>query len=125
VILLNICRRVTRCSSGYTLIEVLVASVIFAGVFLALFTMLGKVLMNASGGDYLRVAQLADERLAAFFEGDVRPEAESLVTMNGIRFKLLSAVSSNDHSICLRLAIIRELSGDTLGVFYAKRFTFE
>lgn len=108
--------------SGFTLVEVLVAAVIFAGVFLMLFTLLGRVLANSSGADLLRAATLADLRLARFHEGFDDSTLPDSVSLDGIRFHVLVTKSTEERQEIMRLVILRESSGDTLAVFYGVRY---
>lgn len=111
-----------RGNSGYSLVEVLVASLVFTVVFLMLFTLLGRMLVNVSGGDYLRAAQIVDEKLAEFYVGAATPEPKALVTFEGIQFSVLSATTYRERSVTLNLLVVRVITGDTLGTFYAERF---
>lgn len=111
-----------RFQSGFSLIEVLVAAVIFAGVFLLLFTLLGKVLANSSGADLLRVAAIADVRLARFHEGKDEFGTQSLCEIDGLQFRVTATRLDGDDRKILRLAIGRELSQDTIAIFYGIRY---
>lgn len=119
----------TRCKSqtparqsGFTLIEVLVAAVIFAGVFLMLFTLLGRVLSNSSAADHIRIASIADLQFARFYEGIIYPDTDEFVTLDGIQFRVSASMKTGKFYEILRLAIGRRSSQDTLGVFYGIRY---
>ncbi len=108
--------------SGFTLVEVLVSAVIFAGVFLILFALLGRVLTNSSGADMLRVATLADLRLARFHEGCAESPSPEYVDLDGIRFRVSAYSTKSEWRENLRIVISRENAIDTLGVFYGVRY---
>lgn len=107
---------------GFSLVEVLVAAVIFAGVFLMLFTLLGKVLANSSGADLIRVASIAEQRLARFHEGLDEIDAHALCEFDGLRFRVTATRQHAEKCEVLRLAIGRAQSEDTIAVFYGIRY---
>ncbi len=107
---------------GFTLVEVLVAAVIFAGVFLLMFTMLGSVLMRTSGSDKLRAAGIADIRLAAFYSADKGSLPEDSVTVDGVLYRINAVEREEKQRRVLRLTISRATNGDTVGTFYAVKY---
>ncbi len=108
--------------SGFSLVEILVAAVIFAGVFLLLFTMLGRVLSNSSGADQLRAASIADIRLAQFHAGLDYAEGTELLDLDGIRFQVVATTETKEQRAVLRLTICRESTGDTVATVYGIRY---
>ncbi len=109
-------------TGGFTLVEVLVAAVMFAGVFLLMFTLLGSIMIHASGADQLRAAGIADARLASFYSDGSRLAGEEIVTVDGVRYRVVSSVQSEHFRECLRLVVLRLASGDTVGSFHAIRY---
>lgn len=108
--------------SGFTLVEVLVAAVIFAGVFLLLFTILGRVLSSAGGADQLRAAAIADLRLARFYAGCNYQDIPEQVELDGIRYQALVTTAAEEQRTMIRLVIWRESTGDTLAIMYGIRY---
>lgn len=109
-------------AGGFTLVEVLVAAVIFAGVFLLMFTVLGSILIRASSADQLRAAGIADERLASFYSNESQPAGEDTATVDGVRYRVVSSVHSDLFRHKLRLVVLRETNGDTVGIFHAIKY---
>lgn len=107
---------------GFTLIEVLVAAVIFAGVFLLMFTMLGSVLIRTSGSDQLRAASIADSKIATFYSSQGRLAREESVAIDGVHYRITADTKEDEFQQKLRLSIVREINGDTLGTFYAIKY---
>lgn len=108
--------------SGFSLVEVLVAAVIFAGTFLMLFTLLGRLLANSSGADYLRAASIADIRIAQFHAGLNCPNGTELVDLDGIRFRVLTTTVKEMQRETLRLIICRESTSDSVAIIYGIRY---
>jgi len=115
--------RTGRGTGGFTLVEVLVAAVIFAGVFLLMFSLLGSVVIRASGADQLRAAGIADARLASFYSSDSQPAGEDIVAVDGVRYRVISGLESDHARQYLRLVILRIASGDTIGIFHGIKYS--
>lgn len=107
---------------GFALVEVLVAAVIFAGVFLMLFALLGRVISHSSGADQLRTATIAELHLARFHEKLHCPEELELVELDGIQYRVTTQIQTSDSRETLRLTIGRASSEDTLAIFYGIRY---
>jgi hypothetical protein len=103
-------------------VEVLVAAVIFAGVFLLLFTILGNALTKSSSAEIVRVATIADLWLARFHERIDYPAALEFCELDGVRFRIFSSRRIMDKCQILRLAIGRAQSQDTIAVFFGIRY---
>jgi len=101
--------------------ETLVAAVVFTGVFLVIFSLQSKVMMSFSGGDAIRVAQLADQTLSQFLERASTPR-DTTVIVDGIKYGLLCHIEHDDLLTKLRLKIVREITGDTVATFYSERY---
>lgn len=114
--------RIETDMGGFTLVEVLVAAVIFAGVFLLMFTLLGSIMIRTSGADQLRAAAIADARLASYYSNGSRLAGEEIVTVDGVRYRVLSSVQADHFRERLRLVVLRLASGDTVGSFHAIRY---
>lgn len=108
--------------NGFTLMETLVAAVVFTGVFLVIFSLQSKVMVSFSGSDAIRVAQLADQTLAAFIDLGPIPSTNATVLVEGIKYRLISRTEVDDDLTKLWLTVIREITGDTIGTFYAERY---
>jgi prepilin-type N-terminal cleavage/methylation domain-containing protein len=120
------CRRVSnadhRTQRGFTLLETLVAAVVFTGVFLVIFSLQGKVMMGLSGSDAIRVSQLADQTLAAFLDRGQIPSADTTMLVDGIKYRLTCKTETDSELTKLWLIAVREITGDTIGTFYTERF---
>ena len=102
--------------------ETLVAAVVFTGVFLVIFSLQSKIMMSLSGGDAVRVAQLADQTLSAFLDGSRTPVSDTTVVVDGIKYRQLCHIDSKDELTKLRLTLVRVITGDTIGTFYTERY---
>ena len=107
---------------GFTLMETLVAAVVFTGVFLVIFSLQSKVMMSFSGSDAIRVAQLADQTMVAFIDHGQTPDANATVLVEGIKYRLTSRTETDDNLMKLWLTVAREITGDTIGTFYTERY---
>ena len=119
------CRlRTHRVSSdkGFTLMETLVAAVVFTGVFLVIFSLQSKIMMSLSGGDAVRVAQLADQTLSAFLDHGRMPASDTTVVVDGIKYLQFCRIDNGDELTKLRLTFVRVITGDTIGTFYTERY---
>jgi Tfp pilus assembly protein PilV len=108
--------------NGFTLMETLVAAVVFTGVFLVIFSLQSKIMMSFTGGDAVRVAQLADQTLSAFLDRGRTPASDTTVVVEGIKYRQLCKIDSNDELTKLRLTLVRVITGDTIGTFYTERY---
>lgn len=115
-------KRILSSELGFSLVEILVAAVIFVGVFLMLFVLLGRVLSNSSGADEIRAASIADLHLAQFHDGNEYTDSSQFVEIDGIRYGVSSHTETSELRRTLRLAVFRASFGDTLGVFYGIRY---
>ncbi|GEM_PF-4818765 len=108
---------------GFTLLETLVAAVVFTGVFLVIFSLQSRIMMSMSGSDAIRASQLADQTLAAFVDKGEIPKADTTVIVDGIKYRLTCKTETETELRRLQLTIIRKITGDTIGTFYTERFS--
>jgi hypothetical protein len=102
--------------------ETLVAAVVFTGVFLVIFSLQSKIMMSLSGGDAVRVAQLADRTLSVFLDRGRMPASDTTVVVDGIKYLQFCRVDSGDELTKMRLTFVRVITGDTIGTFYTERY---
>jgi Tfp pilus assembly protein PilV len=108
--------------NGFSLMETLVAAVVFTGVFLVIFSLQSKIMMSFSGGDALRVAQLADQTLSAFLDRGPTPASDTTLVVDGINYRQFCQIDRRDDLTKLRLTVVRSITGDTIGTFYTERY---
>ena len=113
-----------NCQRGYTLVEVLIAAVVFTGVFLVMFTLMMRITITLSGSDDLRGAQAAEKTLSEFQAGGSTP-VEATVRIDSVSYRLTSMTVNQNQESRLRLVVVRETTQDTIGVFYGERFDAE
>jgi Tfp pilus assembly protein PilV len=101
-------RRILSSQSGLTVIEILIASVIFMVGFSTLILLMNSTLVKFSARELMQADQLSQEIMSQTLTDRDTTSIDTVITRSKVAFRVERRVSIADHLVGVSLVIYRE-----------------
>jgi prepilin-type N-terminal cleavage/methylation domain-containing protein len=107
---------------GYTILEVMIASAIFAVVLIPMVALLGNVLIKYSTSDLITATNLAREEMEKTLHDRAFKDMQKSVQMGNVNYKIIKKVENKDDLLLIRVEVFRAKDNKALASIYTEKY---
>lgn len=107
---------------GYTLLEVMIATAVFAVVLIPMVALLGNVLIKYSTSDLITSANLAREEMERTLHDRAFEDGQKNVQMGNLSYKIIKKVENKDDLLLIQVEVFRTKDNKALASIYTEKY---
>jgi prepilin-type N-terminal cleavage/methylation domain-containing protein len=107
---------------GYTILEVMIASAVFAVVLIPMVALLGNVLIKYSTSDLITATNLAREEMERTLHDRAFEDGQKNVQMGNLSYKIIKEVENQDDLLLIRIEVFRAKDKKVLASIYTEKY---
>lgn len=108
---------------GYTILEVMIASAVFAVVLIPMVALLGNVLIKYSTSDLITATNLAREEMERTLHDRAFEDLQKNVQMGNLSYKIIKEVENKDDLLLIRVEVFRAKDNKVLASIYTEKYS--
>ena len=108
--------------NGYTILEVMIASAVFAVVLIPMVALLGNVLIKYSTSDLITATNLAREEMERTLHDRAFEDLQKNVQMGSLSYKIIKEVENQDDLLLIRIEVFRAKDDKVLASIYTEKY---
>ena len=108
---------------GYTILEVMVASAVFAVVLIPTVALLGNVLIRYSTADLITATNLARGEMERTLHDQAFEDEQKTVQLGNLSYKIVKKIENRDDLLLIRVEVVRARDGKILASVYTVKYS--
>ena len=107
---------------GYTILEVMIASAVFAVVLIPTVALLGNVLIKYSTSDLITATSLAREEMERTLHDRAFEDEQRTVQLGNLSYKIVKKIENRDDLLLIRIEVVRARDDKVLASVYTEKY---
>lgn len=107
---------------GYTILEVMIASAVFAVLLIPMVALLGNVLIKYSTSDLVTATSLAREEMERTLHDQTFEDRQKTIQMGSVSYKIIKKVENEANLLLIRVEVFRAKDNKVLASIYTEKY---